>query len=154
MTLTSPLVGLHLSAKTAGPGLPPDLKVKKMSSSCISANGFHKGHKMFKVHRQSISIYENFGSLNIEPKSKIPGVNTESRKGQGHGFINANALTHLSPDKSRNELAEFTRLCSRSKPAGWAISMVKVTVNAPRLFDTLSCCISTHYEIQIIEFLL
>lgn len=118
MTLTSPLVGLHLSAKTADLGLPPDLKVKKMSWSCISANGFHKGHKMFKVHRQSISIYENFGSLNIEPKSKIPGVNTESRKGQGYSFLNAKALTHLSPDKSRNELAEFTRLCSRPKPAG------------------------------------
>ncbi len=128
MTLTSPLVGLHLSAKTAGLGLPPDLKVKKMSWSCISANGCHKGYKMFKVHSQSISIYENLRSLNIEPKSKIPGVNTESRKGQGHGFINANALTHLSPDKRRNELAEFTR----PKPAGWAISMVKVTVNAPR----------------------
>lgn len=57
MSGTSPLVGLHHPAKTAGPGLPPDLKVKQVSSSRISANGFHKGHKMFKAHCQSISTY-------------------------------------------------------------------------------------------------
>lgn len=89
MSGTSPLVGLHLSAQTAGPGLPPDLKVKQVSSSRISANGFHKGHKVFKADCQTMTQV-----------SKLNGESSQSYL-KRLAYINGNAWTHLSPDKRK-----------------------------------------------------
>lgn len=98
MSGTSPLVGLHLSAKTVGPGLPPNLKVKQVSSSRISANGFHKRHKVFKAHCQC-----------IETMSQVSKLNDESDQSylKRLAYINGNAWTHLSPDKRKMILHNF-----------------------------------------------